>query len=391
LPLQGATSFDDIRTIPGQVEPCETFYEACLGRGLLADDGKWRLCLGEATQMQTGRRLRELFVTILLFGDAQRPQLLWQEYRKEICSDLRFRIIQARLMRERDITDDTVADYGLFLIEQLLQEARKSLSHWTLMPRLQLEWDRIAVNLLLDEHLAYDENEQRTIFEDLHAQLNADQLQAYTAIIDSIAESHGGLFFLKGSAGTGKTFVYKTICTKVRSEGQIIIAVSSSGISALLIPGGRTAQSAFQIPVGNINEFSSCRIDKRSHHADVLRQARAIIWDEVSAQHHYAIEAIDRTLHDIRGCDRPFGGLTTILGGDFLQTLPVVPGGSREETADASIQRSVLWDHVSILPLRQNMWLQNATDPLTRRFLLWLSDVGHGIRLSGDSGLVRSI
>ena len=74
------------------------------------------------------------------------------------------------------------------------------------------------------------------------------------------------------------------------------------------------------------------------------------------------MEALDRTLQDIRDDERPFGGVTVVLGGDFLQTLPVVPRGSRMDIVDATIQHSYLWEHVKILSLRQNMRLEQGED-----------------------------
>ena len=41
-------------------------------------------------------------------------------------------------------------------------------------------------------------------------------------------------------------------------------------------------------------------------------------------QHCFAFEAVDRTLQDLQDSLLPFGGIPTVLGGDFLQTLPVV-------------------------------------------------------------------
>ena len=88
---------------------------------------------------------------------------------------------------------------------------------------------------------------------------------------------------------------------KLRSEGKIILCVSSSGISALLIRAGRTAHSMFKIPIDGLHEQSVCSIPKNSTRADLMRAADALIWDEVGAQHRHAIEAVDRTLQDIRG------------------------------------------------------------------------------------------
>ncbi|CAI0455113.1 unnamed protein product [Linum tenue] len=43
------------------------------------------------------------------------------------------------------------------------------------------------------------------------------------------------------------------------------------------------------------------------------------------------------------------------MGGDFRQILPVVAGGGREATLNASIVRSPLWTHCHLLFLHQNM------------------------------------
>ena len=86
------------------------------------------------------------------------------------------------------------------------------------------------------------------------------------------------------------------ICAKLRSEGLIILCMSSSGISTLLIHGGRTAQSVFKMPIDNLTEMSMCRISKNTPRADLMCSAKAIIWDEVGAQHRYAVKAVDRTL-----------------------------------------------------------------------------------------------
>nr|GEX57995.1 hypothetical protein CTI12_AA123990 [Tanacetum cinerariifolium] len=59
--------------------------------------------------------------------------------------------------------------------------------------------------------------------------------------------SAGERYFLRmllNVGGTGKTFLYKTIISRLRSELKIILAVASSGIASLLLPGGRTAHSS---------------------------------------------------------------------------------------------------------------------------------------------------
>ncbi|PPQ82287.1 hypothetical protein CVT25_008437 [Psilocybe cyanescens] len=361
--VKGPKSFEDLRRVPGQAEPLPTFYAACLARGLLEDDGEWRLCLQEACEMQTGTRLRHLFATLLLFGELAQPNTLWNEFRNHICDDLEWRL-QA--------------------MEKILGDSGHSLANFPGMPQPQQDWTALTLNPLIAEQLNYNRDAERTELDARLPTLNDDQRAAYTRIIESIEREEGKIFFLNGPGGTGKTYVYNTICAKIRSEGKIILCISSSGISALLIRGGRTAHSMFKIPIDTLSEGSVCGIPKDSSRADLLRSTKAIIWDEIGAQHRHAVEAVDRTFRDICNDDRPFAGITVVLGGDFLQTLPVVPKGSREDIVDATIQRSHLWENIEILFLQQNMRLQQGTADV-QQFSQWLLEVGHGQNMVNNS------
>ncbi|CAN1729159.1 ATP-dependent DNA helicase PIF1 [Linum perenne] len=55
----------------------------------------------------------------------------------------------------------------------------------------------------------------------------------------------------------------------------------------------------------------------------------------------------------------PFGGKVVLLGGDFRQTLPVVPNGSREDNINATLPRSYLWNFCTLLHLQINMRILN--------------------------------
>lgn len=70
--VKGAKSFDDLKMVNGV--HCETFQEACLKRGLLEDDGEWRICLEDAAEIQTGSQLRHLFAILLLFCSPANPK-----------------------------------------------------------------------------------------------------------------------------------------------------------------------------------------------------------------------------------------------------------------------------------------------------------------------------
>ncbi|XP_057511502.1 uncharacterized protein LOC130793701 isoform X2 [Actinidia eriantha] len=96
-------------------------------------------------------------------------------------------------------------------------------------------------------------------------------------------------------------------------------------------------------------------------------------------QHRYCVEAVDRTLKDIRDNINPFGGITVVLGGDFRQVLPVIPKGVREQIVAASLRRSILWHDIHVLTLDVNMRLNN-TDVENINFANFLMEIGSNPR-----------
>ena len=66
---------------------------------------------------------------------------------------------------------------------------------------------------------------------------------------------------------------------QVRSQSQIALGLASSGIAALLLPGGRTVHSRLKVPI-DINELSVCNIPKQSSLAQLIKRTRFLVWDE---------------------------------------------------------------------------------------------------------------
>lgn len=371
--VRGPRSFDDLITVNGIKYP--TFREACIARGLLVDDGEWKTCLADAIHMQTGSSLRNLFATILMFCALSDPLALWDTFKPQICDDI---LHQLNTLGRIHPSDEQIYDYGLYLLQQLLLHSGRTLHDFSL-PDPKENWGQLVDNHFIAEQLAYDQTSERSSAQQRIQQMNDDQSRAFSEIVQSVERSDGQLFFLNGPGGTGKTFVYNTICNRIRGDGGIVLCLASSGIAALLLSGGRTAHSTFSIPVSDLTAESSCGISKEGRLADMLRCVRLIIWDEISLQHRWAAEAVDRTLRDIRDTNRPFGGITTVFGGDFQQILPV-PHGGWEEVVNTCLKRSPLWSSVVILSLHVNMRLEQ--NPQTLRFSQWLLDIGQGRNLS---------
>src|SRR6266446_6364904 len=346
--VKGAKSFEDLRSFQDTQYP--SFREACIARGLLEDDNEWDQCLQEASHMQTGRQLRHLFVTILKDCNPTDPSRLWNTFWHHICDDLRHQLrVHVFQNRDMDPSDAQIQDYGLYLIDQLLAHSGKRLANWPDMPQVVDNWDAHIEdqNPLIAEQRGYGLEEQAGLAAQSIATLNPDQHSAFDRITSAITNSTGETFFLHGPGGTGKTYLYNTLCYHLRSQNKIVLCVASSGIAALLLKGGRTAHSRFKIPVP-CNEATFCTIPKTSHLARLISQTDLVIWDEAPMQHRHIIETVDRSFRDLRDSDKPFGGLTIVFGGDFQQILPVVLKGDRAQVVGACMQRSILWGDITV-------------------------------------------
>jgi hypothetical protein len=106
--------------------------------------------------------------------------------------------------------------------------------------------------------------------------LNDEQRYAYDEIMSAIDTDAGGLFFVDGPGGTGKTFLYRALLAKLRNQQKLAVATATSGVAASIMSGGRTAHARFKIPL-TIDDGGYCSFTKQSGTATLLRTASLII------------------------------------------------------------------------------------------------------------------
>ncbi len=145
--------------------------------------------------------------------------------------------------------------------------------------------------------------------------LNKDQHSIYDVIIKAI-EHDSSCFFIDRPGGTGKTFLYNIMLAKVRSLREIALVVASSGVTALLITGGKTVHFQFKISI-KLNESFICNISWRSKEARLINMAKLFVWDKALMIHKFAFEAVDWTFCDITQIDELFGGKIFVFRDDF--------------------------------------------------------------------------
>ena len=137
-----------------------------------------------------------------------------------------------------------------------------------------------------------------TLVDEQRATFNPDQAAAFDAVLESITNNQGHIFFIHAAGGYGKTFLCNTIAAEVRRRGQIALCVASSGIAALLLDSGRTSHSCFKIPLSIYEDFVA-GLKYNSYMFPVLQQTKIIIWNEVPIQYKYDIDAVDQCLRDL--------------------------------------------------------------------------------------------
>ena len=122
------------------------------------------------------------------------------------------------------------------------------------------------------------------------------------------------------------------------------------------------AHYIFGIPVTK-NHVNVCsNIHPFSPHADLIRKASAIIWDELPMANKADIECVHKLCCIItRRFNLPFRGKTLIGTGDFRQVAPVVYGAGEFASLAASVKSSHLWPSFQIFTLSTS--IRGINDP----------------------------
>ncbi|CAN1179600.1 ATP-dependent DNA helicase PIF1 [Linum perenne] len=372
--IPGALSFQHLRTVNGVVY--SDYQLACQAMGLLATDDEWDSVMLEVSRWGQASMIRSVFVSLLIFCQVADPAKLLHNWWESMSEDFAYRQQQLTSAPLQQPSSPTLYNQVLHALNNILHTYSSSLGHFGLPMPTEGSSYMQATNIITT-HLNYNCATKAAKSHQLHSSLNSSQLTAYAAIIESVSKNQGKFFFLHGHGGTSKTFLYNCIISKIRSEGKIVLVVASSGIAATLLPDGVTAHSRFKIPL-EVDNLSTCMVKKGTEVAELLKEATLIVWDEAPMVHRLSFEAVDRTLCDLMNTPlsgpqySPFGGKTVLLGGDFRQTLSVVPKGSREDNINASLVNM----RISSLPIN--------TLPIFggMQFSDWVLAIGNGTLLA---------
>lgn len=219
-------------------------------------------------------------------------------------------------------------------------------------------------------------NQTEIDIEPLINSLNHNQKKIFDAIISAVNNlSEDKLYFIDGPGGSGKSYLHNVIIKVLENQNIDVLAMAWTGIAAILLKGGQTVHSAFQLPL-NLNETTVCGIKVNSKRGLNILRKKVIIWDEISMADVYAFNAIDRFLRDLCQNNQPFGGKVMIVSGDFRQILPIVPRAKRAQIVKVCVKNCELWKDFRKYQLHENMRIRN--DDENAEFKRWLLAIGEG-------------
>jgi hypothetical protein len=158
----------------------------------------------------------------MLYGGLSDASAIWTAFGDYICDDLP-RDIHRRALRYSPDLPRPDLDFGLFLISRELTLDDRCLRDFNL-PNFVNEWDRDRGNPLIRHELDYDYAALAAAAAARELVLNPDQLRAYNAILSQLdSDPTNAVFFLNGPGGTGKTFLYRCLCERLRSSRKIVL------------------------------------------------------------------------------------------------------------------------------------------------------------------------
>lgn len=234
--------------------------------------------------------------------------------------------------------------------------------------------------------------------------LNVDQNVVFQRVMAAV-DHEQVLLAIDAPAGSGKTYLCRTLAAFLRQRNHIVLCCATTGIAALQYFNGRTAHSLFFLPLdrdrdvldgdqlrsklfdvlGRVKNNTNGRIE-------LLRACWGFIWDEISMANKYVFDAVDTVSRAIMGNDLPFGGKACITLGDTRQCAPICEENASRaidvdyavfatSTFQISIFASKTWSRFEKISLQINERGKNRDGSINedgRNFHAQLMKIGNG-------------
>jgi hypothetical protein len=349
--VKGPTSFQDLLTFEGHVHI--TYRDACVARGIVADETEWLHFMQAAAIVQTNiKKLRMNFAIILHHNSPTSPSKLWEDCKEILTEDFIY----------KNYDPEDASEAALLEIDGMLKRlsgGANGLEKYGIQrPAYQ------QINYQFNDFRNIDRVNEGEKANANFALMNTEQQELYARIeieVDNFRfrqDSTARNIFIDAPGGTGKTFVLNTVISYLLSKNIEFVSCAYTGIAANLLVGGKTIHSAFKLPFDAPPPIN-CAVTEASIQGKYLKNCEVIIIDEVPMLHKEQFESIHRLLNALYGYTEHdfkhvFGNKLVICAGDFRQTLPVIPRETRPGICEILITRSPLWGYFDVFHLTKN-------------------------------------
>ena len=151
----------------------------------------------------------------------------------------------------------------------------------------------------------------------------------------------GANVYLTGEPGSGKTHTINAFVDWLRSCGIEPSITAATGIAATHV-AGMTLHSWSGIGIAeSLSPADVDRIATKEHIAKRIQKAKVLIIEEISMLSAATFEMADAICREVRRVEKPFGGLTAILVGDFFQLPPISRGRDAVFAYESSVWREL--------------------------------------------------
>ena len=165
----------------------KTFKATAIALGLRETDDEWDECLSEAAVSFMPKQLRNLFITILIFGEPAKPEVLWEKHKTALGEDILQMIWTSCYGIQHTSRDDAVKKVEnevLLLLQDELEAMGKCLEMYNLpIPDKDMGIERVP--RVIQEEL-FNVEYQKSINDRKFSSLNADQKNAFTIVMRAV-------------------------------------------------------------------------------------------------------------------------------------------------------------------------------------------------------------
>ncbi|CAN0900844.1 ATP-dependent DNA helicase PIF1 [Linum grandiflorum] len=207
--IPGALNYESLRTVNGVLYP--DFQKACQAHGILSTDDEWNDVMAEVSHWGMPPLIRSTFVSLLMFCNVTSPEELFEQWWPSMADDFKRRLERLNDQPINDDLSETLRNQVLQTLQTLLHNYSSTLAHFHL-PQPTSQPNHNFSDDLVAQQLHYDSATERNSYQSSLAKLNHHQRLAHDAVLSSLQNKKGQLYFAPMVHRLSFEAVDRTIC-----------------------------------------------------------------------------------------------------------------------------------------------------------------------------------